>query len=226
MWQRLKNIYHLLQSITASLVFGFPSRNLILIGVTGTDGKTTTVNLIFHILKSAGKTASMVSTIGANIHGKSFPLGFHVTNPSAFPLQKFLSEAKKIKKGEKNYMVLEVTSHGLDQNRVWGLPFEIGVITNVTPEYTDYHKTYDNYLKTKVKLLKMSKSAILNKDDASYLKIIKLLKNKKITTYGINEGDINPKKISYTSNLIGKTPWVNRGYNNIIRQFYSSLTHN
>src|SRR5437868_1945184 len=96
MWQWMKNQYHLLQALIANIYYGFPSRKLTIIGVTGTDGKTTTVSLIYHILKSNGQTVSMVSTVGANIHGKALPLGFHVTNPASFPLQKFLHQALQI----------------------------------------------------------------------------------------------------------------------------------
>ncbi len=149
--QKLKNTYHLFQAILANFYYDFPSRRLKVIGVTGTDGKTTTTHLIAHILKTAGKKVSFVSSVVAE--------GFHVTTPSSFALQKLL---KKSADNHDEYFVLETTSHALDQNRVWGIKYEIGVITNITHEHLDYHKTFEEYEKTKLKLLKMAKVGIKN----------------------------------------------------------------
>jgi len=205
MWQKTKNIYHLFVAIGALVWFGFPGRKLKIIGITGTDGKTTTVNLVFHILKSAGKTVSMISTVGANIHGSAFPLGFHVTNPASIPLQRFLRNAAKSVLKD-NYLVLEVTSHGLDQNRVWGIPFAIAGITNVSHEHLDYHKTYENYVKTKARLLKKTHVAVVNYDDRSYPLIMKELSktpSKKIITYGMSNAEFTLKKYPFAKSLPG-----------------------
>src|SRR3989344_8322928 len=129
--------WHLPKAILANVLYGFPTRNLKVIGVTGTDGKTTTVNMIYQILKSANKKVSMVSTINAFVAGKSYDTGFHVTSPDPFLVQKFSKSAKDY--GDE-YLVLEVTSHALDQFRFWGIKFEVGVITNITHEHLDYHK--------------------------------------------------------------------------------------
>ena len=137
----------------ANIFYDFPTRGLKVVGVTGTDGKTTTVNMIYQILKAAGKKISMVSTINAP--------GFHVTSPDPFMVQKFARES--VDKGDE-YLVLEVTSHGLDQYRFWGIKFEIGVITNITHEHLDYHKTFKKYFDTKMKLLQNAKFAIKPKD--------------------------------------------------------------
>src|SRR5687767_14803999 len=123
MLQKIKNIYHLFVAIISNVIFGLPAKRLKVIGVTGTDGKTTTVYLIDHILESAGLKVSMVSSIGARINKEEFDTGFHVTTPSSFSLQKFLRKAKK---SGTEYFVLETTSHSLDQNRIWGIPFKIG----------------------------------------------------------------------------------------------------
>src|SRR3990167_261449 len=206
MWQKIKNIYHLFIAFLANLWFAFPSRNLIIIGVTGTDGKTTTASLIHHILKSSGLNSSMISSIGAFINAEKYSLPFHVTTPSPFELQSFIKKAAGTK--TKNYLVLEVTSHSLDQFRVFGINFEIGVITNVTREHLDYHKTYENYIKAKTKLLEMSKIAVLNQDDGSYELIRKGLgksKKLKIITYGSKKSsDINPIDFKYKSKLLGQ----------------------
>src|SRR3989338_717641 len=107
--------WHLPKAVLANVFYGFPTKNLKVIGVTGTDGKTTTVNMIHQILKAAGKKVSMISTLNAP--------GFHVTSPDPFIIQKFAKDLRS------EYLVLEVTSHGLDQFRFWGIKFEVGAIT-------------------------------------------------------------------------------------------------
>ncbi len=204
MWQKTKNIYHLQQAIIASLLYRFPSRGMKIIGVTGTDGKTTTANLIYHILHESGKKAAVISSVGAIIDGKKFDLAFHVTTPGRFAVQSYIRKARKA--GIK-YIVLEVTSHALDQHRIYGIHIDVGVVTNITREHLDYHKTYENYVHAKAKLLKKAKIAILNKDDQSYVRIKKyeLRKDKKIVTYGLKkDSDINPHVFPFQSKLLGK----------------------
>lgn len=176
------NFYHLPLAFLANVLYGFPTRKLKVIGVTGTDGKTTTTNMIYQILKSAGKKVSMISTINAVIGGKSYDTGFHVTSPDSFLVQKFAKEALENKD---EYLVLEVTSHGLDQYRFWGIKFEIGVITNITHEHLDYHKTFENYKNSKLKLIDNVKKAVVNENLN--------LKGKNIINFGINSGDLNQK---------------------------------
>lgn len=205
MWQKIKNIYHLLIAILANIVFLFPSRGMKVIGVTGTDGKTTTVNLIYHILKTSGHKTSMISSINAVIGDKIYDTGFHVTTPTSFSLQKFLRKARKAKS---EYFVLEITSHAIDQNRISGINFEVGVLTNITNEHLDYHKTYDNYLKTKAKLLKKSKINIINSDDSSYTLLADVKGEKpqeNWITYGLLESsDYNPNTFDIKeSSLVG-----------------------
>ncbi len=183
MLQKVKNLYHLLQALYANLNEDFPSRELKVIGVTGTDGKTTTTSLIYHILVSSGKKASMVSSVYAKVGDTEYDTGFHVTSPNPANVQKYLR--KSVESGDE-YFVLETTSHGLDQNRVWGVSYEVSVLTNVTHEHLDYHKSYEKYVKTKSKLLKMSRTAIINADDSSY-KIMNSLLKKTPKTYSLKQ---------------------------------------
>ncbi|MEK7186655.1 MAG: UDP-N-acetylmuramoyl-L-alanyl-D-glutamate--2,6-diaminopimelate ligase [Patescibacteria group bacterium] len=211
MLQKIKNIYHLLNGIAANVCYMFPSRKLVVIGVTGTDGKTTTASLIYHILKNAGEKVSMISSVGAMINGREYSLPFHVTTPSRFALQKFISMAgnKNNLRNGKRYLVLEVTSHSLDQYRVFGINFEIGVITNVSHEHLDYHKNYKEYVKTKLKLLLRSKIAVVNRDDKSYRIIQPSLKNitgkiSRVVTYGFNKSaDVNLSSFKFESKILG-----------------------
>lgn len=182
----------------------FPARGMTIIGVTGTDGKTTTASLIYHILAKSGKNAALISTVGAIIKGKEYDTGFHVTTPDSITLQSYLRKAKN---AGVEYVVLEVTSHALDQNRTSGIRFAIGVITNISHEHLDYHKTYEKYVAAKAKLLKQANTAILNKDDKSYLLLLKPLRSlgRKIVTYGMENADVS-KAItsSFESNLPGE----------------------
>jgi len=202
MWQDIKNIYHLFQAIIANIINGFPSRDLIIIGVTGTDGKTTTSSLIYHILNSAGVKVALITSVSAIINGKSYDTGFHVTTPDPFSVQSYL---KKAKDAGVKYVILETTSIGLHQLRVFGVKFEIGVLTNITNEHLDYHKNYASLVKAKSMLFKKSKVSIINRDDKSYEFIFPLIKNKKIITYGMKRNsDVNPLNFPFETNLIGE----------------------
>lgn len=204
MLQKLKNIYHFFNALLANLQYGFPSQHMTVIGVTGTDGKTTTVSLIYHILKTAGKDVSMISTVGATVGDNLLPVGFHVTNPSPFPLQKFIAEIHQAKKAKEQYLVLEVTSHGIDQNRIFGIPFTIAGITNVSHEHLDYHKTYANYLATKAKLLQKAQTVVVNADDISYPTLQKLLVGKAVITYGMKKkATVTPETFPFQTSLPG-----------------------
>ncbi len=188
--RRIKNFYHLVEAFAANVYYGFPSRKLKVIGVTGTDGKTTTTHLICHILNSVGIKTSMISSIGAQISGSNFDTGLHITTPSSFAIQKLLRKA--VNEGNR-YFVIETTAHGLDQNRIWGINYSLAVLTNVTHEHLnsldgyDYFRTYENYLCTKTKLLLLADLAIINKDDQSYNEVKKILeKNRhRYVTYSL-----------------------------------------
>ncbi len=191
--RNLKNFYHLLSAFGATVFYRFPAKKLFVIGVTGTDGKTTVVHLIFHILKTAGKKTAMISTVSAP--------GFHVTTPNSWQLQRFL---RKMANEGKKYIVLEATSHGLDQHRLFGCYFQIGVITNVTHEHLDYHVTWENYLKAKSRLFKSAKHAVLNRDDESF-PFLKRAVKAKIITYGIkNKADFTPQTLEFKTKLPGE----------------------
>lgn len=205
MLQSLKNVYHLFVAAIAAVFFRFPTRYLNVIGVTGTDGKTTTTHLIYHILNSAGKKVSLISSVEAVIGEKEYDTGFHVTTPDPWEVQKYLRQAVS---GGSEYIVLEVTSHALDQNRVAFVNFLAGVLTNVTHEHLDYHKTYENYVATKLELLKRAKVAVVNRDDESFKYINDSkwqIANGKLVTYGIkNDADFTLKKFPFKTRLVGE----------------------
>jgi UDP-N-acetylmuramoyl-L-alanyl-D-glutamate--2,6-diaminopimelate ligase len=193
----LKGMYHFCVAVASVIYFRFPGRQLTVIGVTGTDGKTTTTSLIYHILKSAGYKVSVITSVHAVIAGKSYDTGFHVTTPNAFWVQKYLREA--VDHGD-TYMILEVTS------RVIGVPFTIGVLTNVTHEHLDWHKTYEKYLEAKMKLLTASKTVIINRDEQTlYMTIAPKLRSKNLVTYAIHrQATITQKTNPFTTSLPGE----------------------
>src|SRR3990170_3386622 len=125
MIRRLKNVYHWFRSWFWVVYYGYPARNLTVIGVTGTDGKTTTSTLIFEILKAAGLQAGMISTVSAQFGEQSIDTGFHVTTPEAPDVQRFLAAMAA---AGLTHVVLEATSHGLEQQRVGGVDFDVGVV--------------------------------------------------------------------------------------------------
>ena len=191
---------HLPSAVLANIIHGFPSRGMKFIGVTGTDGKTTTSNMVYRILKEAGLKVAMVSTINAEINGEKIDTGFHVTNPDYFLLQKLINRAKN---AGTEIFVLEVTSHGLDQYRTWGINFEVGVITNITHEHLDYHKNWENYFRSKAKLIQNSKFAILNRDEKHFERL-KQLASGSVKTFGKDrDSDFNSGEIKFKLKLPG-----------------------
>jgi len=160
--QFLKNtFYHLPLAVFAAVYFGFPARRLRVIGITGTNGKTTTTQFIARILQKAGKKVAMTSTITFEISDRKWTNASKFTTLSAWKLQKFLREA--VRSGCE-YAVLETSSHALDQYRVWGINYEIAVITNVTHEHLDYHRTMKEYRRAKRRLFDRAHMAVVNFD--------------------------------------------------------------
>lgn len=168
----LKNQYHLVSALLACIYFGFPGKKLTVIGITGTDGKTTTSSLVYHLLHAAGYQVALISTVAAYIGDQQIDTGFHVTSPAPWQLQKLL---RQIVNSGFTHLVLESTSHGLDQHRLYGTFIQTAVVTNVTHEHLDYHHSYNRYLQAKAKIFSSAHTAILNADDASFRQLITCL---------------------------------------------------
>ncbi len=133
----------------AAAFYDWPGRKLTVLGVTGTDGKTTTTSLIYRILLAAGLHAGMISTVNAVIGDEVLDTGFHVTTPDAHDLQRYL--ARMVEAGL-THVVLETTSHAWAQHRADACEFDIGVVTNITHEHLDQHGSYENYRAAKARL--------------------------------------------------------------------------
>jgi UDP-N-acetylmuramoyl-L-alanyl-D-glutamate--2,6-diaminopimelate ligase len=154
---------------------GNPSHAMALVGITGTDGKTTTANLLHSILRAAGRRSGLISTVSAVIGDATHDTGLHTTTPDAPDIQRYLA---KMRDADAEVAVLEVTSHGLAQHRVTGCAFDVAVITNITHEHLDAHGAFTAYRDAKAQLFRslltshakpgLTKTAVLNQDDASF----------------------------------------------------------
>ena len=155
--------YHFSLTFLSALLYRFPSRNLIVIGVTGTNGKSTTVHMITRIFKEAGFKTASVSSIRFQIGDKEWRNELKMTMPGRFMMQKFLRQAVE---AECEYAVIEVTSEGILQHRHRFINFHTAVFTNLSPEHIERHGGFENYKKTKGKLFQITKKVhVINKDD-------------------------------------------------------------
>lgn len=192
--------YHWFLAFFGACLYGFPSRNLKVIGVTGTNGKTTVVTFITEILEEAGFRVASLSGIKFKINEKEWPNKLKMTMPGRFKVQKFLRQAVN---AECQYAVLEVTSEGIKQHRHRFIKFDTAVFTNLSQEHIEAHKGFENYRAAKAKLFQAAKNIhIINIDDKNADYFLKFPAKKKYT-YGLNSGDINTKNTEFNLKLIG-----------------------
>jgi UDP-N-acetylmuramoyl-L-alanyl-D-glutamate--2,6-diaminopimelate ligase len=195
----------------AAAAAGFPGRQLVVAGVTGTDGKTTTANLIFAILQAAGIRTGLLSTVRAVVGQEEEPLALHVTTPEAPVVQQYL---RRMVEAGLTHVVLETTSHGLAQHRVDAIDYDVAVVTNITHEHLDYHGSYEQYHAAKERLFTMladrwalpthnphkerqQPAAVLNRDDRSYGRLATLPLPRRLT-YGLHEpADITAREVTF-----------------------------
>ncbi|HEX5809900.1 MAG TPA: UDP-N-acetylmuramoyl-L-alanyl-D-glutamate--2,6-diaminopimelate ligase, partial [Anaerolineales bacterium] len=203
---RLDNPRRALTWIAAAF-HDWPGRRLTVIGVTGTDGKTTTTNLIYQILRAAGIKAGMISTVNAVIGDDVLDTGFHVTTPDAHDVQRYL--ARMVEAGL-THVVLETTSHGWSQYRVDACEFDIGIVTNITHEHMDEHGSYENYRaakarlfssleKTSEKLQGNPRLGVINRDDTKSFDFLNDFIRVRKLNYGMREdADVRAVDIRYS----------------------------
>ncbi|MEG0772946.1 UDP-N-acetylmuramoyl-L-alanyl-D-glutamate--2,6-diaminopimelate ligase [Clostridium sp.] len=167
-------------AIAAANYYGNPSEKMKIIGITGTNGKTTSAFMIKAILEESGYKVGLIGTI-ANYIG-DVEIHTDKTTPESLELQKLFKEMV-----DKNvdYCVMEVSSHSLDLQRVYGVEFSQSIFTNLTRDHLDFHKTFENYFNAKSKLFKMSRNSIINVDDSYGLKLVEMVGDK-ATTYSLN----------------------------------------
>lgn len=173
--------------------YDHPTKKLKLIGVTGTNGKTTSVYILKSILEKAGEKVGLVGTI-ANYIGDE-KVKSERTTPESLELQKLFKDM--VDKGCK-YCVMEVSSHSLELDRVYGCNFEVGIFTNITRDHLDFHKTFDNYYNAKFKLFERSKVSVINIDNSYGYRVLNDVDTlgKKAVTYSIeNSSDFRAENI-------------------------------
>jgi UDP-N-acetylmuramoyl-L-alanyl-D-glutamate--2,6-diaminopimelate ligase len=199
---------HWAEAILANVVYGFPARKLKVIGVTGTDGKTTTSTLITAMLRDSGFKVGMMTTISLDLGDGPVPNPTRLTTVTSFSLQRGL---KKLSKAGVDWVVLETTSHALAQHRVWGVPYSVVAMTNVTHEHLDYHGTFEYYRDAKKCLFELCNAnkkglriGIANADDESGEIFAKAIANP--VRYGIKKGDV--RAVKTTTNTKGSTMLV------------------
>lgn len=161
--------------------FNNPADKLKLIGLTGTNGKTTTTFLIKQILENIGKKVGLIGTVQNMIGDEIYPAKY--TTPDPYELQKLFSQMVD---AGCEYCVMEVSSQALAQGRVNGLRFALGAFTNLTQDHLDYHKTWENYFNSKKLLFENCDIAVTNADDENGLEILKGLDFDKVVTYAVN----------------------------------------
>jgi len=206
-------MYHKARAIIANFVYGFPSKNMVIVGITWTNWKTTTTNLVAKWLREAWNKVFMFSTINIIMWDKEYVNNSKMTSPDVFVLQKLLKQAKE---EWCNIAVIETSSHSILYNRNYWLNYDIAVLTNITQDHLDLHKTMENYVNTKLQLFKnlityrrkpwIKKVAVINnesdykdmflsetydnlytywKDNSSTLKVDNIINNFDNTTFDV-----------------------------------------
>ena len=188
---------HLAEAVMWNILNGFPARGLKVIGVTGTNGKTTTSFLIHRMLHEAGYKVGLMSTVGYGVGADIQPQMHHMTNVS---VPELMQRLKWMKRQDIDWLVLETTSHGLAQHRVWGVPYSVAVMTNVTHEHLVYHQTFERYRDAKRRLFKLAnhnkkglRTGVINADDRSAGLFAGDIKYPIL--YGIDKGDARATRV-------------------------------
>ena len=189
---------HLAEAVVYNCAYGFPGRGMKVIGVTGTNGKTTTSFLIHRMLHEAGYSAGLMTTVAWAIGDEVQPQTQHMTN---VPIPLLMKRLKAMKADGVEWLVLETTSHALSQYRTWGIPYSVAVLTNISQEHLDYHKTMERYIAAKQRLFKLAQRnqkglqmGIANADDRNGASFAAETQNSIL--YGIEAGEVRATNIA------------------------------
>ncbi len=201
LFKKIEPYGHLMEAFLFNVINLFPFRGLKVIGVTGTNGKTTTSLMIHRMLQDSGYKCGLMTTVSYGIGEDIKPQMHHMTTVSV-PI--LISRVKEMKKQGIDYLILETTSHALAQNRVWGVPFSIVVLTNITHEHIAYHGSFERYQEAKLKLFKLANKnrkglqiGLVNADDSSFKLFSSHISHP--ISYGINGGQIKASEINLNS---------------------------
>lgn len=210
-FKKIEPIGHLGEAVALNAIHGFPSKGIKVIGVTGTNGKTSTSFIIHRMLHEAGYKVGLMTTVAYGVGMDIKPQAEHMTSVSVPVLMKRL---KQMKAAGVEWLVLETTSHALAQHRVWGVPFNIAVMTNMSHEHLDYHGTFERYLSAKASMFTQTnrnraglRVGIVNADDATADTFAREIKN--VIGYGIQHGDVRATNVHLSSNGVQYDAVVN-----------------
>ena len=191
---------HLAEAVAYNLRYGFPARGMQVIGVTGTNGKTTTSLLIHSLLTEAGYKTGIMTTAVYGVGRDLKPSDSHMTT---LPVPLLMRRLKRFRRQGVEWLVLETSSHALDQHRIWGVPYSVAVWTNLTHEHLDYHRTFERYRAAKVRLFRLAarnyrglRTGIVNADDPSWHFFADVVPN--VVTYGIEHGALRARGLRLT----------------------------
>ncbi len=176
--------YHWSRAVIANIRNGFPAKKLYVIGVTGTNGKTTTTNMIGSVLTAAGHKTGILSSAVVQIGDKWEDSALTLTTEDVSVLQKHL---KEMVEAGVTHVVLEVSSHAIAQSRIWGIPFKGAVFTNLSQDHLDYHHSMDEYAATKRKLIKRAKEFVVLNGDDSWYEFFNVRDREITTVYGTTD---------------------------------------
>jgi UDP-N-acetylmuramoyl-L-alanyl-D-glutamate--2,6-diaminopimelate ligase len=197
----IEPVGHLMEAVVWNCVYGFPGRGMKVIGVTGTNGKTTTTFLIHRMLTEAGYKTGLMSTVAYGVGNDIRPQIHHMTN---VPVRELMQRLKQMKAKGAEWLVLETTSHALAQHRTWGVPYSVAVLTNITHEHLDYHKTFERYVAAKQRLFKLAQKnkkglqmGIANADDQNGASFAAETRNSIL--YGIEAGEVRALNIKLSA---------------------------
>jgi UDP-N-acetylmuramoyl-L-alanyl-D-glutamate--2,6-diaminopimelate ligase len=215
LFKKIEPYGHLGEAVIMNTLYGFPGRKLHVIGVTGTNGKTTTSFMIHRLLHEAGVKVALLTTVANGIGDTIIPQSEHITTAQAGILQKKLREYAN---AGVEWVVVETSSHSLAQYRVWGVPYEIAVMTNITHEHLDYHGTFEKYVEAKRRLFKIAnrhglRFGVVNAQDPSAEKFVKTVANH--TTYGIGVGLLEASDVKLKADHSTYTATIGSDHYNI-----------
>lgn len=198
---------HLLEAVVLNVLNGFPARNMKVIGITGTNGKTTTSFLVHRMLHEAGYRTGLMTTVAWGAGTDIQPQIHHMTN---VPVPELMRRLKYMRSQGVEWLVLETTSQALAQNRVWGVPYSVAVLTNLTHEHLDYHGTFERYRDAKKRLFIFAdrnkrglRAGVINADDPVAEEFAKSITNP--VTYGVDGGAIRAGNVELASSGVTYT---------------------
>jgi UDP-N-acetylmuramoyl-L-alanyl-D-glutamate--2,6-diaminopimelate ligase len=201
LFKKIEPYGHLGEAVLFNTINGFPAKGLKVIGVTGTNGKTSTCFLLHRMLREAGYNVGLSTTVSYGVNEDIRPQLHHMTTVS---VPELMRRIKWMKQQGAEWLILETTSHALAQNRVWGIPYSVAVMTNITHEHIAFHGTFERYVQAKRKLFTLTNKnrkglrvGVINAEDPSAELFASAIANS--ITYGLKKGDLQATNLKLTS---------------------------